>query len=95
VAELVALYIVWKNIGAIARFRGVKALPYQRRAIILWFVFEFACGFVAAAIGMQGILVYLAAVAGAVLSLHFSFKSAREAVPKRRSTAISKPETGT
>ena len=82
-AELIALWIVCKNIGAIARSRGVAAQRFQMRAVILWFVFEIACAFVAAALGMQGILVYLAAFAGALLSLRFSFNAVRVASPKR------------
>src|SRR5687768_17203847 len=60
-AELIALWIVCKNIGAIARSRGVRAQPFQVKAVVLWFVFEFACAFVAIALGMQGIPLYLAA----------------------------------
>ena len=86
-AELIALYIVCKNIGVIARARGVRAHPFQVRAVILWFAFELAFGFMAAAMGMQGILIYLAALAGALLSLRFSFSAVRAAVPKRKRAA--------
>jgi hypothetical protein len=82
-AELVALWIACKNIGAIARSRGVAAQPFQMRAVILWIVFEFACAIVAATLGMQGIFVYLAAFAGALLSLRFSFNAVRAASRKR------------
>jgi hypothetical protein len=87
VAELIALYIACKNVGAIARLRGVKAKPFQTRAVILWFVFELVCGFVAASLGLQGVFLYLAAFAGALLSLHFSFRSVRAAAPERRPTS--------
>ena len=82
-AELVALYLVCRNIGDIARSRGVAARPFQIRAVMLWFVFEFGFAFLAVAAGMEGVLVYLAAFAGALLSLRFSFKSARAASPAR------------
>jgi hypothetical protein len=82
--EFIALYIVCKNIGVIVRARGARAHPYQVRAVILWFVFEFACAFIAAAIGMDGILIYIAAFVGALLSLPLSFSSARAARPRRK-----------
>ena len=86
-AELIALWIVCKNIGAIARSRGVRAQPFQVRAVVLWFVFEFAAALVAIALGMQGIPLYLAAFAGALLSLRFSFNAVRAAAPRRQAPA--------
>jgi hypothetical protein len=82
-AELIALWIVCRDIGAIARSRGLPAQPFQMRAVILWFTFEMACAFLAAILGFRGILIYLAAFAGALLSLRFSFKAVRVALPKR------------
>jgi hypothetical protein len=88
-AELIALYIVWKNIGSIARSRGVKAQPFQVKAVIRWFVFEFVCAFLAGAMGLQGIFIYLAAFAGALLSVRFSFNAVRAAAPKPAIAAAS------
>ena len=81
-AELIALWIVCKNIGAIACSRGVPAQPFQIRAVILWIVFEVTCALIAAALGMKGVLVYVAALAGALFSLRFSFNAVRVASPK-------------
>ena len=86
-AELIALYIVCKNIGVIARSGGVVAKPYQVRAVLLWILFEFAAAFIAMMIGLDGIFVYLAAFAGALLSVRFAFNGVRAAVP--RGAAIS------
>jgi hypothetical protein len=88
VAELIALYIVWNNIGAIARSRGVKARPFQVRAVALWFVLEFVAAFLAGGLGLQGIFVYLAAFAGALLSVRFSMNAVKAAAPK---TVIAAP----
>ncbi|HEX3356492.1 MAG TPA: hypothetical protein VHS31_05865 [Tepidisphaeraceae bacterium] len=78
-AELVALWIVCKNIGSIARARGVRAQPFQIRAVILWFVFEIAAILIAACLGFQGILIYLAGFGAALFSLRFSFAAVRSA----------------
>jgi hypothetical protein len=80
-AELIALYIVCNKIGVLARSRGVVAKPYQVRAVLLWIVFEFVAAFLASVIGLEGIFVYLAAFAGALLSVHFAFNVVRAAVP--------------
>ena len=88
-AEIIALWIVCRNIGAIARSRGLAAQPFQMRAVVLWFTFELACAFVAAGLGMQGILVYVAALGGALFSLRFSFRAVRVASPKRGLSATS------
>jgi hypothetical protein len=80
-AELIALYIVCNKVGVIARSCGVVAKPYQVRAVLFWIVFEFAAAFMATAIGLEGIFVYLAAFAGALLSVRFAFNAVRAAVP--------------
>jgi hypothetical protein len=76
-AELFAIWLACKNVGAIARERGVRARPYQVRTVVLWFVFEFIAMFVAILLGLRGPLMYGAALCGALLSLHFSFSAAR------------------
>ena len=82
-AEIIALFIVCRNIGALARSHGLKAGRFQRRAVVLWFTFELVCVLIAAAIGLEGILVYLAAFVGALLSLPVSFNSVRAAAARR------------
>ena len=94
-AEIIALWIVCKNIGAIARSRGLPAQPFQMRAVLLWFAFELVCAFIAAGLGMQGILLYVAAYGGALFSLTFSFKAVREAVPRLQSPAASEAKIST
>lgn len=70
-AEIIALYIVCRKIGDIARSHGVVAQRYQVRAVVLWIVFEFAAAFIAAAANLNGVFLYLAAFAGALLSVRF------------------------
>ncbi len=84
-AELVALWMVWNKIAAIAHSRGVRARSFQVRAVVLWFAFEFVAGFVAAAIGFEGVLIYVTAFAAALLSLNLSFASVRRAGTGSRS----------
>ena len=91
-AELIALWIVCKNIGAIARSKGVSAQGYQVRAVLLWFGLEIVGGIFGAVMGFEGILLYLAAFAGALLSLHFSFSFVRNAQPPMQWTRRVAPE---
>lgn len=80
-AEIIALFIVCKNIGVMARARGIKARPFQHRAILLWIVFELQFAFVAGLIGFQGIFIYLAGYVGALLSIRLSYNAVRSAGP--------------
>src|SRR5690242_5044362 len=82
-AEIIALYIVCRNIGAIARSHGLPAQPFQFRAILLWIAFEFAFALIAGAVGLQGIGGYLAAFVGALISLFISFGSVHRAALRR------------
>jgi hypothetical protein len=91
VAEIISLYIVCRNIGMVARSRGVRARPYQVKAVILWILFEFIGAFLAAAVGIRGFGIYLAAFVGAVLSLPVSFNLVRAAIPKRKVVTVPKP----
>ncbi len=79
--ELFAIWLACKNIGKIARERRLRARPFQVRAVIFWLFFEFASGFLASAAGMRGVLLYVAAFCGALLSLKFSFAAVRNAEP--------------
>jgi hypothetical protein len=81
--ELFAIWLACKNIGNIARDRGIRARPFQVRVVLLWFIFEVASLFIARAVGIRGPLVYAAALGGALLSLKFSFTAARNAVPRQ------------
>ncbi len=81
--EIFALYVICKNIGVITRARGVMPQRYQVRAIAYWFLFEFTGAFIAVMMGFDGIFGYLAALAGALLSIHFSYSAARAATPRR------------
>jgi hypothetical protein len=92
-AELIALYIICKNIGTIARSRGVKARPFQMKAVMLWLVFEFVGASLAGAMGMQGLFAYLAGFGGALLSLHFSFKAVQAAVPQTAVSGLPQQDT--
>ena len=77
--ELFALWTVCRNIGRIARSRGVYARPFQARAVALWFVFEFAAIALGLLVGLSGALLYIVAVIGAFASLPISFNVVRSA----------------
>lgn len=91
VIEIIALIIVCKNIGAMARAGGVTPRPFQVRAVVLWLVFEFGFMFVAVACGAETGAAYLLAVAGALISLVFSFRAVQSEIFKRSFYRINKP----
>lgn len=77
--ELIALYIVCKNIGKIARSRRVPAGRYQLIAVALWIAFEFAGAVIGVLLGGEGIGLALPALLAACCSLPLSFMIVRRA----------------
>ena len=79
--ELIALWIICKNIGAQARARKLLPRPFQTRAVVLWFVFEFIGVFVGAMFQLPLVMLMLVGWLFAFASLYFSFAAVQQAKP--------------
>jgi hypothetical protein len=75
--EIIAIWIFCRDIGKLARSRNLKPRPFQVRAVVLWFVFEFIGIMVGIFFGLPLVLLNVVGLACACVSLHFSFAAVR------------------